>query len=158
MENQGYVHVSGGSNYPVANANSDNGKGASNGGKKDAIIPSHTHSLTRSTNVAVAAHGITQPTFNTPDHTHGIYLRYGDRGRDHAGTYEEYGTASYYQKTNTTAIYGGGGVACSRTTNVALTNNHTVTQPVFTCATVGESVTNANMQPYINVNRWHRTA
>lgn len=52
----------------------------------------------------------------------------------------------------------------SRTTDVGVTvSAHGITQPVFSASNgavlhEGVSVTDANMQPYIVVNRWHRTA
>jgi len=98
----------------------------------------HTHSVT--SNVAVA----TQPTFNGPYHTHGSGTLYSPLHFDNAyayyGTSYDRNTFTAYRRTNAVsytastwtntpgyAIYGstgGGGTGeCTRTTNVALTNN-----------------------------------
>ncbi len=127
LEESGRVHVSAGAGYTIG----------SKGGSTE--VPYHTHTLTRSTNVGVtvAAHGITQPAFSM-----------GELWSDGSGSQTAYAMSSNRKRTTRN---------CSRTTNVALTNNHsvTVTQPVFTCAYAGTSGNN-NLPPYIVVNRWHR--
>ena len=72
LEIPGMVHVSGGSGYTVANANSASGAGQKDGGNKDAIIPYHNHGFTnptinRTTNVAVSVSG--------GAHKHAVYVR-----------------------------------------------------------------------------------
>ena len=129
-----------------------NAKGGSTG------VPYHTHTLTRTTNVGVSAHGITQPTFNGPAHTHGSGVantsllatasaieRKEASGSSSANTY--YGTSPIVRTPTSSAGTG----ACTRTTNVALTNNHVVTQPVFSCSYAGSSGDN-NLPPYTGIN------
>ncbi len=147
LETAGQVHISAGTGYAVSGALSN----TSDGGSTDAIVPYHTHTLSRTTDVGVAAHGITQPAFKM---TGGLY-------------YKTWGNADIVNSScvQTTAISSGShfynaNQAATRTTNVALTNNHSVTQPVFSASYAGTNgnTTNANMQPYIIVNRWHRIA
>ena len=130
LETGGQVHVSAGSGYAISGALTNR----SDGGSKDAIVPYHTHSTS-----------VTQPTFTIPNHTHTGYFRQDNRvGGDadrlgHSGSYDSYGI--------TITPPSGGGGACTRTTNVAVS-----------VAAAGVAVANKNMQPYIVVNRWHRTA
>lgn len=117
----------------------------STGGNKDAIIPYHTHTLSRTTNVAVAAHGITQPTFNVSG---GLFWKtWGDStivNSSYAATTTSSSGSHFYNASNT----------ATRTTNVALTNNHSVTQPEFSASYAGTNgnLTNANLQPYVVTN------
>lgn len=127
------------------------------GGTKDAIIPAHTHTLSRSKDVTIKvdAHGVsvTQPTFTSSG------LAYHARNdsavaNTTAASTTTYTSGSHFFNSHT---------ACSRTTNVAvsLTNNHSASvtqQPEFTAEEKGEAVTDKNLQPYVVVNRWHRTA
>ena len=149
LEVAGMVHVSAGTGYSVNHANDNDGVGAKDGGSTNAILASHTHTLTRSTGVgvSVSAHGVTvtQPTINlkvaSPNNTGTLSTSQVQYGRPTGTNYTNDNAVS---KTNV---------------GVSLTNNHnvTVTQPVFTCDTRGEAVANKNMQPHINVYRWHRT-
>lgn len=146
QETAGQVHVSAGTGYSVSGAVTN----TSDGGTKDAIVPYHNHGLTRSTDVGVAAHGITQPTFTI---TGGLFYMAATDSRKVNNS-----CATMKTVTSGSNFYNSQNVGCSRTTNVGLTNNHSVTQPVFTCNYEGVSATDKNMQPYINVYRWHRTA
>ena len=132
LETEGQVHVSAGANYAVSGALTD----TTDGGNKDAIIPYHNHST-----------AITQPTFTIPNHTHKGYYR-----KDNAtgGKSDRIGHAGNHDASDfvITPSSGGGG-ACKRTTNVAVTVDY---------AGSSGNTTDANMQPYIVVNRWHRTA
>ena len=174
LEAAGQVHVSAGTNYTVSGANGADGVGTSDGGSTD--VAYHTHTVTRSTNasVTVAAHGITQPNFTIPAHAHNVgsgrsFVTHSSADSATIGeTSCSLPGSGYYVPTIkkddnwygavNTASSGGGGT-CTRSTNVALTNNHsvTVTQPEFTADYAGTNG-NDNMQPYIVVNRWHRTA
>lgn len=152
LETEGQVHVSSGRQYAVAGADithyigPETVVGTSDGGSKDAILASHTHTLTRTTNVGVAAHGVTvtQPTIKlkvaSPNNTGTLSTSQVQYGRPTGTNYTNDNAVS---KTNV---------------GVSLTNNHSVTQPVFTADTRGEAVTDKNLQPYIVVNRWHRIA
>ena len=132
LETGGQVHVSAGSGYAISGALSNR----SDGGNKDAIIPYHNHST-----------AITQPTFTIPNHTHKGYYR---KDNTVGGKADRIGHAGAHAASDivTTPSSGGGG-ACTRTTNVAVTVNYAGTDG---------NTTDANMQPYIIVNRWHRTA
>lgn len=92
------------------------------GGSADAIVVSHSHSVTGSTDTAGS-------------HTHQRYLLSSYSGGSQG--YGDFGTDSGSQ------------------TNSAGAHSHTVTG---TAATTGSSGTNANLQPYIVVRMWKRTA
>ena len=120
---------------------------------------SHTHSVT--SNVAVAAHGITQPTFTVDSHTHGsggIYSLMDWNGSTYCvqyagqsaftssvGLLTTTGVDLKYQGTSQSSgghapnSAGSTGTAStnttSRTTDVALTNNHSVTNNAVTSGT-----------------------
>jgi hypothetical protein len=100
------------------------------GGSKDAIIPSHNHA---SGTLATDSQGAHQHTTGT------------GRSASYAG-----GTVGYYSGLHA----GAAGTALS-TTNSAGAHVHSVSGDT---ATTGVSVTNANLQPYIVVYMWKRTA
>ena len=139
LETAGQVHVSSGTGYPISGALTNN----SDGGNKDAIVPYHNHGTS-----------VTQPTFTTPNHTHTITYT-GDAASALTGTNpSDKGTVvRRITSSSTNADWStnstGGGVGCNRTTNVAVTVNYTPSS---------DNRTNANMQPFIVVNRWHRVA
>lgn len=151
LETAGLVHVSAGTDYAIS-AN------AQDGGNKDAIVPKHSHTLTRSTNVGVTVNSSGSCTTGgmsaNESHHHQYSYQTGTRTAGSVSTrLGPYGSGTYTDKID------------SSNTSIAHTHtvpNHThtlsITQPVFTCGDTGDSATNANMMPYKNVNRWHRTA
>lgn len=175
LETAGQVHVSAGTGYTIGDT----------GGNKDAIIPYHNHgfidpTIRRDTDVgvSVAAHGITQPAFKLTQTAANVYhsgeyvsvdqaMSWGTGALSSGSTYK-------YLRSTTNPSAGVSRTsptipekACTRTTDVGLTKNHevSVTQPKFSAingevayAGTNGNITNANMQPYIVVNRWHRTA
>lgn len=102
------------------------------GGSKDAIAVSHTH--TGSTNTAGS-------------HSHNLAASVGDTD-SMLTTASNTGIAGW---SNGFAGYTGGG----NVTLVQANGGHTHT---FTTDSVGSSGTNANLQPYITVSMWKRTA
>ena len=155
LELPGQVHVSGAStgNYPVLStytdtSNSDGTIGTNQDGSKDAIIPKHTHTINRGNDVKISVSGSvsTQPAFTiktaSPNNTGSYSTNQVEFGKPTGTTY-----------TNSNPL--------TRSTNAAISVSGSVTQqPTFTSSepTNSESVTNKNMQPYINVYRWHRIA
>ena len=102
------------------------------GGSKDAIVVSHNHTATSSSSVS------------DPGHTHTFT----------AGA--AYGTpTTYYQAyaagAGTNTVYSSSGSIGSASTGVSVSTSTTV-------ASSGSSGTNANLQPYITVYMWKRTA
>lgn len=97
-------------------------------GNKDAIIPYHRH------NVAKVTGGITGGS-----HSHATYRK------QNAGS----GTARYIPDADSSA----NGV----NTN-SKTHTHDLPQHYTDYVGTSDNVTNANLPPYIAVNRWHRTA
>ena len=100
------------------------------GGSKDAIVVSHTHTFSASAT-----------TSSNGDHTHTQTNGTGGLTTTGlVGTRSETGSFPYDQPTSTAGIH-----------------NHTVSVSGTTAST-GSSETNANLQPYITVYMWKRTA
>lgn len=175
-----------------------------------AQMPSHVHTVpkhghghnisvgqhnaagcSRTGDVKISNHGhtITQPAFNTPNHTHTMQnagaheLGYqtGQRASGNVNTRVGPYNASTSGVTKITSASAhkhtvdssGGGVACSRTTNVAISDHgHTITQPTFNTPVLTHSVSGGvtekdafdtdsrgsgtahnNMQPYAVVRK-----
>ena len=55
LETAGLVHVSGGTGYSVAGANSNSGSGEKDGGSTDAIVVEHNHSVNAITSGVMSA-------------------------------------------------------------------------------------------------------
>jgi hypothetical protein len=113
------------------------------GGSKDAIVVSHTHTLTGTTDSEAA-------------HQHFIATNGevgGGEGSLNASNYMirrgSYGSDYNYDFTST-----GTEANIGRTSNAGA-HDHTVSG---TTASAGSSGTNANVQPYITVRMWKRTA
>lgn len=155
LELPGQVHVSGTStgNYPVLStytdtSNSDGTIGTNQDGSKDAIIPKHTHTINRGNDVKISVSGSvsTQPAFK-------IKTASPNNTGDYSTNQVVFGKPTGTTHTNSNPL--------TRSTNAAISVSGSVTQqPTFTSSepTNSESVTNKNMQPYINVYRWHRIA
>jgi hypothetical protein len=98
------------------------------GGSADATLPTHTHTFSGTTS-AIGNH----------QHESGV------------GTYGTFGTGGTYNRGQ----YGGSGNGTVDLTNNAGAHDHTYSG---TTAATGVSPTNANLQPYIVVYMWTRTA
>lgn len=122
------------------------------GGSADAIVVSHTHTATSNVSDPGHTHAFTTGTGNQ-DHTHlidtYIGINAGSGGTGYAGN------------------NGGGGSAPSEATQPSGANHtHSGTTGAITTgvtvatsiSTAGASGTNANLQPYIVVYMWNRTA
>lgn len=132
LETEGLVHISAGTNYPVSGAPTD----TKDGGNKDAIVPYHNHSV----NSASAG-----------SHNHGIAQRSGS-GTTNTGWHYELevnNSNGPVYNTNSTTNRASSGIQYAGVTMPAHNTNY---------AGTSGNATNANMQPYIIVNRWHRTA
>ena len=172
-ELEGQVHVSSGSNYTISGAIADDGRGTSDGGATSVTLtsaqsglPSHGHTLNPPTvgyggDAELSWEGT---SITSGQHQHGV------------------GYASNAQGGGNTrnGPYGAGGVNAEGSVNTygETTNNvagHTHTIPGHTHnlnahthtlsgGSVGDATTqnaaesHTNMQPYIVVHRWHRTA
>lgn len=110
------------------------------GGSKDAIVVEHNHNAT-STSTSTSTSTVTDP-----GHTH-PYLRsaitYANQYTDHGGNDTPQGRETSNTSSNTT------GITVATTTNTSTTT---------TIANNGSSGTNANLQPYVVVKMWKRTA
>ena len=133
LETEGQVHVSGGTNYAISGALNN----TSDGGSADAIVPYHSHSVNAVTTLGMSAHST---------HSHTIYGKYKKtvaKGSNQ-NRVDSDGTSS------TSAPYSASSADLS----------HTHSVPAHDTNYAGEegNVVGANMQPYIVVYRWHRTA
>lgn len=131
------------------------------GGSYDAINVAHTHTGTTGNQSADHTHGFSGTTSTTGAHQHA-----GDWPNDCTGARYQFGTSgaassSVFCDTNGTVGY-------SALTNSAGDHSHTYSGTTggvsanhthsFTTDSSGSSGTNANIQPYITVYMWKRTA
>lgn len=110
------------------------------GGSKDAIVVSHTHTV--STTGTTSSSGTHTHTINDPGHSHNAYQSGSGSGNGAGGS-----TSYYATSTSTTGI--------SINSSGAHTHDLTLSS---TAASTGSSGTNANLQPYVVVKMWKRTA
>jgi hypothetical protein len=112
------------------------------GGSKDAIVVSHTHTLTATTDSA-----------GTHQHFLSRSVEAGNEGALSSSTY-------MVKRGSFGSDYNYDFAASDSEANVGLTSNAGAhTHPVSgTTASTGASGTNANVQPYITVRMWKRTA
>ena len=155
------------------------------GGSKNAIVVEHTHTVSASgttegggshshtfsgTSSAVGDH--THTIYNAGSHSHGITQWTGsaDDSQDTGGTYTGMCNSLPFTAYPAGVVIstagdhshsmGGAGShshTYSGTTSTASTHTHTVTV-TGTAASTGSSGTNANLQPYVVVKMWKRTA
>ena len=111
------------------------------GGSKDAIVVSHTHT----NNLAVASSGAHTHGVNDPGHSHSTPAGYGS-----SGPQEQVSIDSGYQTNR--------GVSNS-TTGISIQSGGAHTHGLTgSIDAAGASGTNANLQPYLVVKMWKRTA
>ena len=160
-DDAGNVHVAAGTADGVTYTVGDTG------GNKDAIVVSHSHTVNSHAHTipklsgTAASNGAHTHTPATPSNSDaGFCAQRGIRGR--SGTYGLAAGRGLYAFAST---YGYADVACARNTSSAGAHTHSVTTNASTTgaaspdtSTEGSSGTNANMQPYSVVKRWHRTA
>lgn len=184
-EIEGQVHISSGSTYSVSGADttstvgSETRVGTNRGGNKDAIVPYHNHGFTNPEYQATGgAVGGNPSAFNT---NKSGAVDDGITGGAH--THSINGRASYGGGGTYIALYKAGGTtyldaAASKTHTHDLPNHthsvpasshtHNFTQPTISLksgkggsvnyAGTSGNATNANLQPYVVVHRWHRIA
>ena len=111
------------------------------GGSKDAIVVSHTHTLSGTT----SSSGAHTHSISDPGHTHSVP---SGGAVSSSIRYETSGTSFFNSQTTG-----------SSTTGISIQSagdhTHTLTG---TTASTGSSGTNANLQPYVVVKMWKRTA
>lgn len=172
LETAGLVHVSGASSgtYVVSNTYTS-GAGTKQAGNKDAIIPYHLHNSTGiSVTVPKHGHDFTQPTAKSKTLT-GSTSVWND-----VGVIGNTVTPSgIIEKGTKYASYGVGWQSGSKPSyglKIDATHSHTCTggavedKAAFSATVSGHTdyagtsgnTTDANMQPYISIYRWHRTA
>ena len=151
------------------------------GGSKDAIVVSHTHTGTTGNQSNDHAHGFSATTGGqSANHTHSGTTA-GAGAHEHSVYHVEAGTA-----TSSLGVHALGGNRVENSGTIAKTtgigdhahnfstggvssdHNHSVSGTTggvnanhnhsFTTASAGSSGTNANLQPYITVYMWKRTA
>ena len=134
LETEGQVHVSAGTNYTVSGALTN----ISDGGNKDAIVPYHRHGVG---SISISSSG---------EHVHSGSRR---------NVFGSGSTAGFVSGTATNSDISVTQVTRS-TTMTGSVGAHAHSVPSHNTNYVGTdgNVNNANMQPYIVVYRWHRTA
>ena len=110
------------------------------GGSKDAIVVSHTHTV--STTGTTSSSGAHTHSITDPGHSHNAYQSGSGSGNGAGGS-----TSYYATSTSTTGI--------SINSSGAHTHDLTLSS---TAASTGSSGTDANLQPYVVVKMWKRTA
>lgn len=158
LETPGMVHVSAGTGYAVSGANSADGAGVQDGGEA-------THALTPA-ETATKAHTHTMAhTHTINSHAHGAgsgerFIRYNYSGTSQTGVGEIRVTAAS-SGTNYVPRVTHASVDFSGITDTAgsgaLTSNGSSAANTGSLTAANGSAHN-NMQPHINVYRWHRTA
>lgn len=128
LETQGRVHVSAGSGYDVG----------STGGYTDSIVPSHTHSIP-------SIGGSTG--YVSADHSHNTPFR---DIHSTGGSRQYY--AYNYGQADSIANWGTSGISANHT------HGFTLGASTSGDASGNATLSNANMQPYINVYKWKRTS
>lgn len=113
------------------------------GGSKDAIVVSHTHTGTTGNQSADHTHSGTTAGSGSHSHTM-LSVVSGGNNFANSGPYTG-GTGTTSTVGDHTHSFSTGGVSA----------NHTHS---FTTASTGSSGTNANLQPYVTVKMWKRTA
>ena len=177
LETEGQVHVSGSANgtYQVTGAPTD----TTDGGSADAIVPYHRHSVSAVTGgITGGSHDHGSGTFATnskgshshePSNTSYQFMACEGTSSAALGRYKiKQGTGSqtdHYYVSSATAVarYNtteSTGAHTHDVTGTSGTRTHTHNLPAHNTNYAGTSgnTTGANMQPYIVVNRWHRTA
>lgn len=138
LETAGKVHIGAGTGYTLG----------STGGNKDAIIPYHRHDVaavdTDTANIS-HTHSLSSHTHYAPNSAGYVWVA---AGSSHAAAIYNDGSYTGGPSNNTS-----GGMSAHAT-------DHKHSVPAHNTAYAGTdgNVTDANMQPYIVVNRWHRTA
>ena len=145
LEIEGQVHVSSGTNYLVGGALTD----TSDGGNADAIVPYHNHSV-NAVNTGNQSASHTHGTGNTT-YPYFTISKTGNTNEPGGGIS---GSGQYYPYVTTASGWG------ERNATGTQSASHAHSVPAHDtnyAGTSGEEI-GGNMQPYIVVNRWHRTA
>ena len=165
LETEGIVHVSAGSNYAISHASDNDGAGAKDGGEAtvtltsaQSAMPSHHHGMNNHT------HSLNNHTHGLNNHSHSIGRALGVTAGSWAGDsasalsgsghkYAYVGDSTSNAIQTLTATGGNSGSTGGNNGNTGGNSGDTTNSSVATASQAHE-----NMQPYINVNRWHRTA
>lgn len=151
LETAGVVHVSAGTSYAVKHANDNSGVGAKDGGETtvkltsaQSAMPSHHH-------------GLNNHVHSLNNHAHSVGRALGvtagswagDSASSLGGSGHKYGYVGDSTTNAVQTITATGG----NNGNTGGNSGNTTDSSVATASQAHE-----NMPPYINVNRWHRTA
>ena len=120
------------------------------GGSKNATLVSHNHTGTTGGQSANHVHAFTGTTDAQGNHQHGVLHNVNNGGATYAGGPP--GTNNATNRNSTTAGLHAHNVS-GTTAGVSSDHSHS-----FTTSTQGSSATNANLQPYVVVKMWKRTA
>jgi hypothetical protein len=120
------------------------------GGAKDAIVVAHTHTGTTGNQSADHTHSGT--TSNAGSHTHGVDSGTSPYAAGIAGGYH------FSQGTSNPDYFGLVRNAGEHNHSITTGGQSTSHNHAFTTGSTGATGTNANLQPYITVYMWKRTA
>lgn len=122
------------------------------GGSKDAAVVAHTHTFSANTGGQSATHTHSGTTSLEPNHSHGYF-------RQNQSQFLTRSSGSspniYYNFESSTTDAAGAHTHSITTGNASADHTHSVSG---TTGSTGSSGTNANLQPYITVFMWKRTA
>lgn len=121
------------------------------GGSKDATVVSHTHTGTTGGQSANHSHSGTTDAAGT--HQHSVYHVQAGTATSDLGVHANAGNRVENSGTIAKTTEAGSHAHTFSTGGVSADHNHS-----FTTASAGSSGTNANLQPYITVFMWKRTA
>ena len=132
LEAAGKVHIGAGTGYTIGDT----------GGNKDAIIPYHNHRIAARNTNGMSANA---------SHRHGIFIKRSNA--EAAGYGLVYSSGGFNDRVFITSTTNG-----QNTEYTSVEHTHTLPEHYTEVVGTSGNSTNANMQPYIVVNRWHRTA
>lgn len=152
LEESGRVHVSAGTGYSIG----------SKGGNKDSIVPYHNHGFTMPT-MASSGSGTSG---DGGSHSGTLDLRFWGTGHAFTGAGGVFALSDVSSSANALGTASNNPKKIQRATLSVGNHHHSTPNHTHTWSKNGSvnytgtsgNTTDANMQPYIVVNRWHRTA
>ena len=140
--------------YDATNALFDAGE--KTGGSADAVVVSHSHTASSGTESVGHTHSVSGTTNNTT--LTGTFPTSANTGSFYSGSFTrgtQYGGNGGEPQTNSEVVFNAPHTHTFSATTGGVSASHT---HAITVNAAGSSATNANLQPYITVFMWKRTA